>query len=187
MYFLSLVLQAIILPGAVAGVFLIIAELLRRRGAAAAAVACAEILAVGVGWLAGFVAVEGRPPFPPTESVYRLPYLVLAAIMVNLFDALRRRPAWVRCGMHGLFLLAALFLLLHPQMQHRWEASEAAAWLAGLGVLTLSVWQTWDGASEPARATALPLGLIAVVIGMMIGHFLWGPATGRTSPEGTKR
>ena len=27
---------------------------------------------------------------------------------------------------------------------------------------------------------------IAVVIGILLGHFLWGPATGRTSPEGRK-
>jgi hypothetical protein len=29
--------------------------------------------------------------------------------------------------------------------------------------------------------------VIAVVIGILLGHFLWGPATGRTSPEGMKQ
>jgi len=28
--------------------------------------------------------------------------------------------------------------------------------------------------------------VIAVVIGILLGHFLWGPAYGRTSPEGIK-
>ena len=28
--------------------------------------------------------------------------------------------------------------------------------------------------------------VIAVVIGILIGHFLWGPAYGRTSPTGKK-
>jgi hypothetical protein len=28
---------------------------------------------------------------------------------------------------------------------------------------------------------------VAVVIGMILGHFLWGPASGRTSPDGQKR
>ena len=28
--------------------------------------------------------------------------------------------------------------------------------------------------------------VIAVVIGILLGHFLWGPAYGRTSPEGVK-
>ena len=27
----------------------------------------------------------------------------------------------------------------------------------------------------------------ALVIGIMLGHFLWGPAYGRTSPEGVKK
>lgn len=27
----------------------------------------------------------------------------------------------------------------------------------------------------------------AVVIGMLLGHFLWGPATGRTSPSDAQR
>lgn len=26
--------------------------------------------------------------------------------------------------------------------------------------------------------------VIAVVVGILLGHFLWGPATGRTSPSG---
>jgi len=28
--------------------------------------------------------------------------------------------------------------------------------------------------------------VIAVVVGMLLGHFLWGPARGRTSPAGRK-
>ncbi len=28
--------------------------------------------------------------------------------------------------------------------------------------------------------------VIAVVIGILLGHFLWGPAWGRTSPQGMK-
>jgi hypothetical protein len=29
--------------------------------------------------------------------------------------------------------------------------------------------------------------VIAVVIGLLLGHFLWGPARGRTSPAGDQR
>jgi len=29
--------------------------------------------------------------------------------------------------------------------------------------------------------------VIAVVIGVILGHFLWGPARGRTSPERTQK
>jgi len=29
--------------------------------------------------------------------------------------------------------------------------------------------------------------VIAIVIGILLGHFLWGPAYGRTSPEGIKQ
>ena len=28
--------------------------------------------------------------------------------------------------------------------------------------------------------------VIAIVVGILLGHFLWGPATGRTSPSGSK-
>ena len=28
--------------------------------------------------------------------------------------------------------------------------------------------------------------VIAVVVGILLGHFLWGPAWGRTSPAGTR-
>ena len=29
--------------------------------------------------------------------------------------------------------------------------------------------------------------VIAVVVGILVGHFLWGPATGRTSPSGSQQ
>ena len=29
--------------------------------------------------------------------------------------------------------------------------------------------------------------VIAIVVGILLGHFLWGPATGRTSPSGTQQ
>ena len=29
--------------------------------------------------------------------------------------------------------------------------------------------------------------VVAVVVGLLLGHFLWGPATGRTSPSGDKQ
>jgi len=29
--------------------------------------------------------------------------------------------------------------------------------------------------------------VIAVVVGILLGHFLWGPATGRTSPRGPRQ
>jgi len=29
--------------------------------------------------------------------------------------------------------------------------------------------------------------VIAVVVGILLGHFFWGPAYGRTSPAGTKQ
>ena len=28
--------------------------------------------------------------------------------------------------------------------------------------------------------------VIAIVVGILLGHFLWGPATGRTSPTGSQ-
>ena len=28
--------------------------------------------------------------------------------------------------------------------------------------------------------------VIAVIVGMLVGHFLWGPASGRTSPTGNR-
>ena len=65
------------------------------------------------------------------------------------------------------------------------------------GVITLLLaYETWALLTNHAPITdfirpavhSYPgIGLAAaVVIGIMIGHFLWGPAYGRTSPEGMK-
>ena len=65
------------------------------------------------------------------------------------------------------------------------------------GVITLLLaYETWALLTNHAPITdfirptvhSYPgIGLVAaVVIGIMIGHFLWGPAYGRTSPEGMK-
>ena len=65
------------------------------------------------------------------------------------------------------------------------------------GVITLLLaYETWALLTNHAPITDFirpavhpypGIGLVAaVVIGIMIGHFLWGPAYGRTSPEGMK-
>ena len=73
------------------------------------------------------------------------------------------------------------------------------SWLvtAFFGVITLllafETWALFTG-NEPITDYVRPLVraypgyafVIAVVIGILLGHFLWGPATGRTSPEGRK-
>jgi hypothetical protein len=71
------------------------------------------------------------------------------------------------------------------------------SWLvtALFGVITLLlVYESWALLSDHAPITTFIRPAVhsypgiafvaAIVIGMLLGHFLWGPARGRTSPTG---
>ncbi len=63
-------------------------------------------------------------------------------------------------------------------------------------IFLLLVFETWalftnhepitDYVRPPVHSYPGSAFVIAIVIGILLGHFLWGPAWGRTSPAGLK-
>lgn len=70
-------------------------------------------LAIPLGFLAGYVAAVGVPPFPPVSSTQKIPYLVAAAPLLLLtFD----RGGWWRRGAVLVWTVVALGWLSWPRL-----------------------------------------------------------------------
>lgn len=105
-------LEATAGPALVAGLAFALAwQPWRRRGVAlGASTAWAGPLALGLGFVAGYHAIEGMPRWPIPASIKpALPYGALAAAMVGVFEAGRARASPV--ARLALSLLAAFLFL----------------------------------------------------------------------------
>ena len=83
-----------------------------------------------------------------------------------MMDAIGNLFSWTVTALFG-----AIFLLLAFE-----------TWALFTGHTPISDYIKASVHSYPGAAFA-----IAVVIGILLGHFLWGPATGRTSPSGSQQ
>lgn len=127
-------IPAILLSGVVAGVLLLVAGLLGRRGQAAAAQVAAA-LAVAAGYLTGTLMIQGRPSVPPADVQDWLVLLVPAAAAVGAIQG-TVRSTWIRLVAHALYTAVAGALVLKP-LFGSWSTAEAI--LSGGGLLAVSV------------------------------------------------
>lgn len=158
-------------PALTSGAVLLVSWPWRRRAMADWPVA----LALGLGYAAGHVGIEGWRPFPPREAADRLEYLALAAVVPCFLD--RWRLCWLSGWVPraGLWF-AVVWLLLPPSLRTQASGAEATAWFAGLGLagwlfgamLTLTA-RRLPGALLPCILLLVSLGTAGV---LLAGHSL---------------
>lgn len=139
-------LPAILLSGVVAGVLLLGAGLLSRRGRERLAQILAA-LAVGAGLVVGSLILEGRPSVPPSDVQGWLVLLAPAAVLVGAFAGATKWPAWASLLLHAVYSAIAGFLLLRPLLAS-WSTTEAILSSAGYMALSLGAASTLAVASE---------------------------------------
>ncbi len=146
-------LPGVLIPALVAAVAL---GLSRRRG-----------FASGVGYLAGHLLIRGWPPFPPLETTDWPLSLALAAMVVSWREPIRRP---IRAILHLIFTGAVLFLTLRPLIGHTWTFRQSVAWLGGLSLALLVLWEALDTLADSPASAALPptLALIGTALGLSI-------------------
>ena len=120
-------------------------------------------VACGLAVLAGYLAIEGRPQFPPPEKWQWILYLGLAAMGLGLVDligqAARWRPRWTR-GLAGpLAAAAALLMLRHPSPEAQ------PLWKAGLGLAVLLSWAALEPLARRRPGASIPLALLLSLAG----------------------
>ena len=114
------------------------------------------VLAIALGYVAGHVAIIGRPPFPAVEATQWQVWFILAAALVALPLARFDAPAAVGWARRVLFGVAVPALLLVPLLRHRWETAEGLVWIVGLGALFVILAAALESGARRLRGLRFP-------------------------------
>jgi hypothetical protein len=119
-------------------------------------------LALGAGFAAGYLALFGRPPFPPIDSTDWLFFLAVLLAVSGVIDGLWRLPGWLRCVVGLAVAALTVTSLLSPLVRNTWGPAEGAAWLAALAAIVWLVWSSLDALAGRDGNDSLVLQLVAV-------------------------
>jgi len=155
-------LAGIVLPAVVCGLLYLTAWQPRRRSDADGRGSWGPAVAVGVGFVSGFLALEGWPGLPPLEVAGWLPWLALGAVAAGLF---RRSSAVAGAVLRLALAFGVPLLTLWPLIEHRWSGAAATLWIGGLAGAVFVVGGAVDALAASAPGSRVPLGLGAATTG----------------------
>jgi hypothetical protein len=90
-----------------------------------------------IGFLAGYYAVQGVPPFPPVESTQWLFWLTIGLFVLAWTPVFALNKGWLRlCVVLGV-TIPSLYLLLMPAFQYSWTLPVALGWMSVLAVAVI--------------------------------------------------
>ena len=94
-------------------------------------------VALGAGYIVGYIGLEGSPPFPPREGVHWLCYLAIIGLISGAFWYASR---WGR--LIGQIALSIVIprLLLNSAFKYTWGQFEGIIWWVCLAVLIFIFW-----------------------------------------------
>jgi hypothetical protein len=167
----EMALKVVLLPGVLAGVLALAAALAGRRAGLTGAGPAAVALALGAAVLAAQV-VNARPAFPPVDVTDRIPYLVLAATLLGLCEALRPAPGWARWENRLLLTLLVLGAILAPVLGPDWHNPRALAGLLGLVLGVLAAWVNLEALAARRSTAVLGPALLVVAAGTAAAFLL---------------
>ena len=132
------------LPAVVSGGFLILARVLssqqdtlqaekRETGSSNWLIA----VAVGVGYIVGYLGLEGLPSFPPRLGVHWLCYLAIIGLIVGGFWHF---SLWGRLIAQVALAVTLPRLLLTPTFKHTWGPFEGIIWWVCLAAVIFLFW-----------------------------------------------
>ena len=137
----------------------------RERDGLAANARWGAPLALGLGYAAGHIALEGSPPLRWALDVKQgLFYLALAGMVFGFLESWRPRTTWpIRAGRALLSVAAPLFLLdFMRDPKYHWGPVEALLWNAALALGLFLAWCALEALAERRPGAALPWAWIAV-------------------------
>jgi len=108
------------------------------------------ISALGVGYIVGYLGLEGLPLFPPREGIHWLFYSALGAMVAGCFWHISR---WWRLIAQVALSIVIPRLLLNSMFRYTWGQLEGIVWWACLAVAIFIFWQLVQ-----RSFTALPTG-----------------------------
>ena len=92
--------------------------------------------ALGVGYIVGYLGLEGLPAFPPKQGVHWLCYLAIIGLIVGRFW---HRAVWGPIAQIAISIIIPR-LLLTSTFKHTWGPIEGIIWWVCLAVAIFSIW-----------------------------------------------
>ena len=93
--------------------------------------------ALGIGYIVGYIGIEGKPTFLPKESIHWLFYFTILAILGSTYwDSTR----WRRLITQLIYSVAIPRLLLNSYFQHIWGPIEGIIWWICLAIGVYIFW-----------------------------------------------
>ena len=134
----------LLLPAVVTGGILVFARFLSSKADGASTGIGTGIssggriaVALGAGYIVGYIGLEGVPPFPPREGVQWLPYCALLGVILGCFWHL---SLWGRVGIQVVLSILIPRLLLNSVFKHTWGQLEGGIWWVCLAAVIFIFW-----------------------------------------------
>ncbi|MCY3739811.1 MAG: hypothetical protein OXH00_02190 [Candidatus Poribacteria bacterium] len=93
--------------------------------------------ALSVGYIVGYIGLEGLPPFPPREGVHWLCYLALIGFILGVFWHL---ALWGRLIASAVISIVVPRLLLNSMFKYSWGQVEGIIWWVCIAVTIFIFW-----------------------------------------------
>jgi hypothetical protein len=166
---LGMALSVLVVPSLVAAVTLAAAGWAGRRLGLSGGGQAAVALALGAGAIAAQVG-NAPPAFPPIEVTDRIPWLVVAAVLLGLCESVRPSPGWARWENRLLLTLLTMGLVLGPVLGENWPTRSDLTRQGGLVLMMLAAWGNLE-ALAAVRSMAV-LGPSVLVVAASTGAAL---------------
>jgi hypothetical protein len=161
---MGMIVFVLIVPALVAALTAVLAGWAGHRVGMAGSGSSAVALALGAGELTAHL-VNARPAFPPIDVTDRIPWLVLAALLLGLCESIRPSPAWARWENRLLLVLLTLGLVLGPVLGPGWPTRADLARQGGLALILLAAWLNLEGLAARRTTAVLGPALLVVAVG----------------------
>lgn len=132
----------LLLPAIVGGgIFILAAKSARNQTEEANSLSSGWLVgaALSIGYIVGYIGLEGIPPFPPREGVHWLCYLALIGLILGVFWHL---SLWGRLMAQVVVSIVIPRLLLGAMFKYSWGQVEGIIWWACIAVTVFIFWNT---------------------------------------------
>ena len=131
-------LTGLALPALIAGAIVIVVGLISQSPWLRQA---AISTAIALGFIAGYIATYGLPPFPPVESQQWLVVAALpATLVISVLAAIAFIPTWAAWLLRLLVAFGITPLLLQSYLKYTWSRGESMTWIISLGIAASIGW-----------------------------------------------
>ena len=136
MLFLSALLFGLLLPAIVGGgIFVLAYRSARNQTEETDGLFSGWLVgvALGAGYIVGYIGLEGFPPFPAREGIHWLCYLALIGLILGVFW---RFEIFVNAqGWMSVVIALISLMFLDPMFKHTWGRVEGLVWWACLALV----------------------------------------------------